>query len=132
MHHACRHSVFATYTLGFKSMGKRLAIILIVSFISSCQNIDEFSYPTIEMQKRLTEYLADGDAKPVIQWATKYHGEAPGSQLMYDFVEWGNKNPTAMSKLLKSWPPKERKSIKERLEWAASDSVQQRKFKFPW
>ena len=83
--------------------GTCVTVIAVVATSFGCR-ADNCSRPSIEFGERLDRYLHGGDPMDVVAWATQYHGEAPGNQMMMEFVGWGNSHPQAMSRLLSSWP----------------------------
>ena len=107
-----------------------VAIQVILFVLMGCAT-DQFSAPSIELEKRLSEYLKSKDPGPIHFWASSYHGEAPSHQMMITFVEWGNRHVQDMNSLLKQWPEATRCETFDRLQWAATDSGQVIRFKIP-
>ena len=107
------------------------AILVLIACLSACGSPDQFSRPSLELKSRLHDYSRSGDAQSVIEWATQYHGEAPGHQMRIDFVAWGNANQKKMRSLLKRWPSEDYERITDLLRWAATDSGQSIKFDIP-
>lgn len=60
----------------------------------------------------------------VVKWLEKYHGEAPGHQVMITFSEWIIKNPLASQNIISALNDKTR----ERLRWAINDSNREARF----
>ena len=75
-------------------------------------------------KSRLEVFLRSNDPAPVVAWATKDHGEAPGHEMMVFFVGWGNLHPKRMADLLDRWPADSAALIIQRLQRAAVDSGQ--------
>ncbi len=107
------------------------AILVAAFYLSACAQSDDFSRPTLELQSRLDTYSRTNDAKPVIDWVTQYHGEAPGHQMYIDFVTWGNAHQQEMYDILYSWPDDDFERITDLLKWAARDSGQELEFRVP-
>jgi hypothetical protein len=100
-----------------------VAIQVILFVLMGCAT-NQFSAPSIELERRLSEYLNSKDPGPIHIWVSRYHGEAPGAQMMTTFVEWGNRYVQDMNMLLKQWPEATRCETFDRLQWAATDSGQ--------
>ena len=89
---------------------------------------DPLKGPRIELEDRLAHYVRTDDPTPVYEWASAYHGEAPGHDLMIGFVRWGNSHPRRMERLLSTWPEESIDDVRYRLRWAGTDSLQHVRF----
>ena len=100
-----------------------VAIQVILFVLLGCAT-DRFSAPSVELERRLSEYLKSKDPGPICPWVSRYHGDAPSHQMLITFIEWGNRHVQDMNSLLRRWPKATRCETFDRLKWAATDSGQ--------
>jgi len=109
-------------------MIKALISIVLLLMLAGCEKCDQLTSAACTLEEKLEAYDKNNEPKEIINWVLKYHGEAPGSELMNRFVYWGNRNITQMEKLLALWPEDSKKIVIGRIKWAAKDSRQIIKF----
>jgi hypothetical protein len=89
---------------------------------------DSIDQAHLDTQSVLRGYLRSGNPGPARHWLVTYHGEAPGSQVMYTFVGWAARNPTGAENIVAGLSGEETKRLAERVGWAAVDSDQHLEF----
>ncbi len=102
----------------------RSVILIFALLLIGCSQHAGISQPSAVLKSRLEVFLRSNDPAPVVAWATKDHGEAPGHEMMVFFVGWGNLHPKRMTDLLDRWPADSAALIIPRLQRAAVDSGQ--------
>lgn len=91
--------------------------------VVSYSGADPIGKAAIGTQFRLMGYkawLCRNDC--ITKWITKYHGEAPGHQVMIVFASFGIANPEAFKKILGNLPVELKPKTLERISFAVTDS----------
>jgi hypothetical protein len=90
-------------------------------FVCSCDKPDSISIAARDTDRLLRKYERGKDPKEIRAWLLDYHGEAPGQQVMYSFVDWAISNPDGFIAITDGFTDDEQKIFVERL----SDAIYQ-------
>jgi hypothetical protein len=77
----------------------------------------------------LRRYERVKDPKEIRAWLMAYHGEAPGQQVMYSFVEWAISNPDGFITITDGFTDGEQEKFSERFSDAIYQSSSVEEFK---
>ncbi|MCP3850183.1 MAG: hypothetical protein GY694_08115 [Gammaproteobacteria bacterium] len=84
---------------------------------------DDIGKVSLATKYMLSTY-SKSDQKEMVEWLEKYHGEAPGHQVMLLFADWGISNPAPFVDLLRLTAPE----VVERVTFAIYDGGMSKEF----
>src|SRR5688572_14520338 len=108
----------------------RLALLLVSAIVCiSCSfDADPIAQAGRETRRILSGYASAQDAKAIQAWLLENHGEAPGSEVMIEFVTWAVQHPRHAEEIVASLVSYQEMSLARRVAWAAVDSGIERSF----
>ncbi len=89
---------------------------------SSLHSDDQITRANAETEWELLRYSLLGNPGRTQEWLLRFHGEAPGSAVMFTFVDWTLAHPAKAGELLETLPKEKQRDLASSVAWAALDS----------
>jgi len=108
---------------------KELLLIEILQHSEAGPQLLALAEKTSDTDRLLRKYERVKDPKEIRAWLMAYHGEAPGQQVMYSFVDWAISNPDGFIAITDGFTDGEQKIFVEGFSDAIYQSSREREFK---